>query len=237
LIYIRVGISRYIPVHCIPLPIVETGFNSCIPNEVRHTPFSVKSLANIQLLLNLGSVPSTMVNTTTTPTTTASTSTAGPTKSSSGPATTTTPTAGVIPTIVAAPFSCQKSFTSLWKELPPAEKDDSFDLTKVQIARPNGVKLLSATAGNPIPPIIQTIPYTDADNNPATAVFKIESSPKWFTHISSNYDALGNLTISMGVVSGVKTEKNRVARIASSCNMSNSTMGGGQSTEYYFQIS
>ena len=133
-------------------------------------------------------------------------------------------------------FSFRSSTTGApLSALPTPDSADTLEWAKVQAARGKTCKLLTATAGQPIPPITQVIPYSDSNNNPAMATFKIESSPKWFTHVKTEFNEQGSLVITLGIIAGVKTATGRVARIVSRSGIG--IPGASQNTEYYFQIS
>ena len=105
----------------------------------------------------------------------------------------------------------------------------------MKAARGKDCKLLTATAGQLIGAIAQAIPYQDMDDKQALGTFKLDSSPKWFTHVSTEMTASGNMVVTLGVIAGVKTPTGRVARIAGRSGIG--IPGASQITEYYYQIS
>ncbi|KAG8530311.1 uncharacterized protein KY384_004813 [Bacidia gigantensis] len=118
--------------------------------------------------------------------------------------------------------------------LPAPNPDDTYDWAKVQTLR-KGVKLLTVTAGQPLPPITQDITTGDDPTNTGLANFKLDASPKWFTAVGTEVNAAGQLIVKYGTAVGKATPTGRVARLGSSLN--GNMPGGTKWTEYYYQIS
>ena len=64
----------------------------------------------------------------------------------------------------------------------------------------------------------------------------MDASPKWFTLVSAEFNAQGQMIVQLSTVTGAKTLAGKVVRVGtrwSGIGMS----GSGKLTEYYFQVS
>ena len=132
-------------------------------------------------------------------------------------------------------FSFQSSTTGAPLDpLPKPDTNDTLEWAKVQAVRKNA-KLLNTSAGQPLPPITQPLTSVNDDGTTQTSTFKLESSPKWFTLLSTEVNQKGEMVVQLGTIVGKATATGRIARVGSVWS-GNGNLGSGQRTEYYYQI-
>lgn len=123
-----------------------------------------------------------------------------------------------------APWSYQHSNGGYLSNLPAPDSDNTLDWSKVQLAH-NGdpkkpLQALSAKAGSQLPAIIQGISYSNEGGQQINNVFSVESSPKWFSHVKTEFDSQGNIAITLAV-SPQKTGLGRVVKILTTATAGN----------------
>ena len=118
--------------------------------------------------------------------------------------------------------------------LPTPDPSDTYDWAAIQSVR-KGATLLTASATQPPVILPQMLKYTDIDNVPQVATFKVDASPKWFTLISSAVDSKGAMTVQLGTIAGKTTAGTRVVRVGTTWS-GNGMPGSGQLTEYYYAV-
>lgn len=115
--------------------------------------------------------------------------------------------------------------------------DGTYDWATLQKSR-EGVKLLPAKAGAPLPAFTQAIPYTDNSGDtpvPANSTFAVEASPKWFSFVGSEIDDQGVMRVTIAVQAGKTVEKGKVVGVVT--RWSGLGMpGSGKTKEYFYEV-
>ena len=132
-------------------------------------------------------------------------------------------------------YSYQASTGTPQATLPPPDPaNDTYEWTKIQAARKQ-CKLLTTSATQPPSVITQALSYVGDDGTPGLSTFKVDSSPKWFTLLSAEFNAKGEMVITLGTVPGKTTPTGRVVRVGSYYSGVGGP-GSGKITEYYYQV-
>ena len=121
---------------------------------------------------------------------------------------------------------------------PVPDTNDTYLWTDIQKLRklPNSVVPIQAFAGKPLPlPIVQNLDSADSDGNFQLGTYKLESSSKWFTLVSSGVGDNHDNVINLGIVAGKVPGAGRVIRVGSTWG-GTGQFGSGKFSEYYYQV-
>ncbi|KAL2059276.1 hypothetical protein ABVK25_000568 [Lepraria finkii] len=121
---------------------------------------------------------------------------------------------------------------------PVPDTNDTYLWTDIEKLRklPTSVVPIQASAGKPLPlPIVQNLDSADPDGNYQLGTYKLESSSKWFTLVSSGINNNHDNVINLGIVAGKGPGAGRVIRVGSTWGGAGPP-GSGNFSEYYYQV-
>ena len=121
---------------------------------------------------------------------------------------------------------------------PVQDTNDTYLWTDIQKLRKLATSAvpIQASAGKPLPlPFVQNLDSSDPDGNFQLGTYKLESSSKWFTLVSSEINSNHDNVINLGVVAGKGPSAGRVIRVGSTWGGAGPP-GSGKFSEYYYQV-